>query len=103
MQSRAGVTAESLVELKEALKLVMNESAAGEPYAAEEVQVSDRPRGQQSLVLGDNKLGSGHVQRVQGFIEILFRGVNTIVGSVLDFVHVCWCMDTFPPICCRGW
>lgn len=58
MQSRAGVTAESLVELKEALKLVMNESAAGEPYAAEEVQVSDRPRGQQSLVLGDNKPGS---------------------------------------------
>ena len=38
MQSRAGVTAESLVELKEALNLVRNESAAGEAYAAEEVQ-----------------------------------------------------------------
>lgn len=40
MQSRAGVTAESLVDLKEALKLVMNESAAGEAYAAGEVQVN---------------------------------------------------------------
>lgn len=40
MQSRAGVTAESLEELKEALKLVMNESAGGEPYVAEEMEVN---------------------------------------------------------------
>eukprot|EP00903_Cladosiphon_okamuranus_P014456 g13412.t1 len=40
MQSRAGVTAESLEELKEALKLVVNESAGGEPYAVEEMEVN---------------------------------------------------------------
>lgn len=40
MQSRAGVTAESLVELKEALKAVTNENANGDPYTAEEVEVN---------------------------------------------------------------
>lgn len=37
MQSRAGVTAESLVELREALKLVMDDNAGGDPLTPEEV------------------------------------------------------------------
>lgn len=40
MQSRAGVTSESLVLLKEALNLVMNEHANADPYAMDQVNTS---------------------------------------------------------------
>lgn len=59
MQSRAGVTAESLVDLKEALKLVTSENAGGDLYAAEEMEVKFPYR--QSFVVGD-WWSSCHVQ-----------------------------------------
>lgn len=37
MQSRAGVTSESLVYLKEALKMVINEDGNADPYARDQV------------------------------------------------------------------
>lgn len=40
MQSRAGVTSESLVYLKEALALVMSEDAGADPYARDQ-EVTD--------------------------------------------------------------
>lgn len=40
MQSRAGVTSESLVVLKQALNLVMNEDGNADPYAMGEVKTS---------------------------------------------------------------
>lgn len=39
MQSRAGVTSESLAHLREALSLVVNENAASDPYSMEQVSV----------------------------------------------------------------
>ena len=81
MQSRAGVTAESLVELKDALKLIVSESAAGEPYA-EEVQF-ERLCGQ-PLVVGDYMLGFRQRQfsTLEDSSEYRFLVANAVVRSV---------------------
>eukprot|EP00752_Nemacystus_decipiens_P006081 g5489.t1 len=66
MQSRAGVTAESLVELKEALNLVTQESAAGEPYAEEEDENEGPSEGH-----GGDVLSSGSLQVTSSLVKVL--------------------------------
>lgn len=85
MQSRAGVTAESLVEIKEALKLVMNESAGGESYAAEEVQVNAHA---DSSFSWETWCGGGHVQYYRDFCPVLFRVANTARCGVSARFHL---------------
>ncbi|CAM9541114.1 unnamed protein product [Ectocarpus sp. 6 AP-2014] len=67
MQSRAGVTSESLVYLKEALKMVINEDGNADPYARDQADGAsfDHRHG------GDEVLSSGSVHVTASLVKVL--------------------------------
>ncbi|CAN0502629.1 unnamed protein product, partial [Ectocarpus sp. 12 AP-2014] len=67
MQSRAGVTSESLVYLKEALKMVMSEDGNADPYSRDQADGAsfDHRHG------GDEVLSSGSVHVTASLVKVL--------------------------------